>query len=264
MRRSATRRLTSVVVLGLGLAVSAGCAIDKGSALAEDFEDHWTGTEDVAQVDTTRDNTLPFAGSASGDLILEEGTSTDRAIELANELSEYVADHDDVTGRIIFDDSFSFAVASSEERTEEVIVLWQSLASDDRVLEGDIDLRGSGEDRWLIEVTLADSEALLSVYEELAAEGDAFRPFSWTEDSSLELSGGSFVVESGVDGVLPAEAFAAYEAVAAQFPIAGAYLATDRASIRVGEGTDLAQAESLAKAAAPGLDDRVEVVVDGT
>jgi hypothetical protein len=50
-----------------------GCAIDKGSALAADFEEDWAGTPDVVKIDTTDNNTLPFLGTASGVLILEDG-----------------------------------------------------------------------------------------------------------------------------------------------------------------------------------------------
>ncbi|GAB4000938.1 hypothetical protein GCM10029992_34660 [Glycomyces albus] len=263
MRSPAMRSVTSTVVLGLGLALSAGCALNEGDALAEDFEDHWTGTPDVAQIETIGDNTLPFAGSATGTLVLEDGTPADRTIELANELSVYIADYEHVEGRIEIGE-LSFSVTSNEERTEDVLTLWESLAVDDRVEAGDIEWSALSEDRWDIEVTMVDAAAVLSVFEDLAAEGDSFRPFAWTEDSSLEASGGSIRAETGTDGRLPTEAMAAYEAVAAQYPVVGAYLGPDRLSIRVSEGTDLAQAEALAKAEAPGLGDRVEVIVDGT
>ncbi|WP_199041406.1 hypothetical protein [Glycomyces salinus] len=263
MGSSATRRLTSAVVLGLGLAFSAGCALNRGEALAEEFKDHWADTQDVAQIDTTRNDTLPFVGEASGTLILEEGTSADRTIELANELSEYLADHGGVTGRITVDD-FSFNVVADEERTEEILGLWQSLETDGRVQEGDIGLQATNVDYWAVDVSLADSASVFSVLEGLAAEGDTFRPFSWAEASSLRLSGGSSEVETNSKGDLPAAAIAAYEAVAAEYPVVGAYLATDRVSIQLEVGSDVAHAQGLARAAAPSLGQFVEVIVDGT
>lgn len=70
----------------LGLPLLTGCAIDKGTALAADFEERWAGTPDVARIRTTKNNTLPFSGTSTGTLVLEDGTSADRVTKLAGEM----------------------------------------------------------------------------------------------------------------------------------------------------------------------------------
>lgn len=248
----------------LGLTLLAGCAIDKGTALAADFEEDWADTPDVAEIDTNGDNTLPFAGSATGTLILEDGTSADRVAELANELTEYVADHDEVTGEISAD-GITFSVAPDSERTGDVVALWESLTADDRVASGLIDNGYRNEDNWNIEIIAIDAESALALFKDMAADADPYRPFSSAVTSLLVNTGQdtrpSLRVETDEDGNVPAEAIAAYEAVAAQYSVVGAGLAPDRAGIVVAAGTDLGHAGELARSAAPNLAD-IEVTAD--
>jgi hypothetical protein len=248
----------------LGLAILSGCAIDKGTALAADFEEEWADTPDVAQIDTYGANTLPFAGSATGTLILEDGTSADRVAELANELGEYVADQGRVTGAISAD-GITFAVAPDSERTGDVVALWESLAADDRVASGLIDNGYQNEDVWNIEITAVDAAGALALFKGMAAGADPYRPFSSAVTSLLVNTGPgtspSLSVETGYEGNVPADAIAAYEAVAAQYPIARGELAPDRAGIIVEAATDLDQAGELARSAAPNLAN-IEVTSD--
>ncbi|MFD3920118.1 hypothetical protein [Streptomyces sp. NPDC058595] len=251
----------------LGLPSLTGCAIDKGSALAADFEENWAGTPDVVKIRTTKDNTLPFMGKSTGTLILEDGTSGDRVTELVGELRKYVARHDKITGRIAAD-GITFTVVADEGRTGEVLALWRSLTADDRVADADInDAPWKGAtDRWRIEVTAADATGALAVFKDMYAKGDRHRPLSGV--IVLTVRGGLFV-ETAFDDVYPAEAIAAYEAVLAQYPVVSATLRRDAVSgsavsIVVAQGADRDHAGELARRAAPNLGAAVEVTGSAT
>jgi hypothetical protein len=248
--------------------LSGGCAVNKGYALADDFAEDWADVPDVAEVDTRGDNTLPFLGSARGTLVLEDGTSAERVAELAVELRDYLADRDNVTGGISAD-GVAFPVLSNEERMESILALWQSMATDARVIEGDIEMGYRDEDRWEVDAVAVDAAAALAVFEALVADGEPYRPLPWATSLSLTVwtdfdapdSQRKLNVGTGEDGALPTAAIAAYEAVAGGYPIVEAFLSPTGAIIRMEEGTDLAAAEALARSAAPGLGDAVEVVV---
>jgi hypothetical protein len=246
----------------LSLAFVAGCALDEGSALAADFEADWADTSDVEAIDTVGYNTLPFAGTAKGTLFLEDGTSADRVAELAKELSEYVAGHDGITGEISAD-GITFTVSEDEARTGEVAALWQSLVEDDRVTGGAIDF-ASNDERLSVEISVVDAAAAMAVFEGMVADADPYLVAS--VPTSLDISCGQEVepwlrIATGIGGEFPAEAIAAYEAVSAEYPVVGAGLRAEGASIVVGEGVDLVRAGELARNAAPDLVD-IEVTSD--
>ncbi len=249
----------------LGPLSLSGCAIDKGTALAADFEDNWAGTPDVAKIRTTKNNTLPFKGTSTGTLILKDGTSADRVTKLVGKLREYVARHDKVTGRIAVD-GITFTVVADERRTREVLALWRSLTADDRVADADINDAPWREatDRWRIEVTAVDATGALAVFKDMYAEGDRHRPLSGV--IVLTVKGGLFV-ETDFNDRFPAEAIAAYEAVLAQYPVVGATLRRDAVSgsavnIVVAKGADRDHADELARRAAPNLGAAIKVTSD--
>ncbi|TRO56524.1 MULTISPECIES: hypothetical protein [unclassified Streptomyces] len=249
----------------LGPLSLSGCAIDKGTALAADFEDNWAGTPDVAKIRTTKNNTLPFKGTSTGTLILKDGTSADRVTKLVGKLREYVARHDKVTGRIAVD-GITFTVVADERRTREVLALWRSLTADDRVADADINDAPWREatDRWRIEVTAVDATGALAVFKDMYAEGDRHRPLSGV--IVLTVKGGLFV-ETDFNDRFPAEAIAAYEAVLAQYPVVGATLRRDAVSgsavnIVVAKGSDRDHADELARRAAPNLGAAIKVTSD--
>ncbi|WP_159074132.1 hypothetical protein [Streptomyces dioscori] len=254
------------LALVLGLPFLAGCAIDKGTALAADFEENWAGTPDVAKIHTTKNNTLPFQGTSTGTLTLKDGTSADRVTSLVGEMRKYVARHDKTRGRIEAD-GVTFTVVADERRTGEVLALWRSLTADDRVANADIHDAPwkKATDRWRIEVTAVDATGALAVFKDMYAEGDRHRPLSGV--MVLRVKGGLFV-ESDFNDRFPAEAIAAYEAVLARYPVVRATLQRDAvsgsaASIVVAEGADLDDARERARRAAPDLGTAVEVTSAG-
>ncbi|MCX4562380.1 hypothetical protein OHA02_40140 [Streptomyces phaeochromogenes] len=249
----------------LGLHSLTGCAIDKGTALAADFEENWAGTPDVAKIHTTKNNTLPFKGTSTGTLILKDGTSADRVTKLVGEMREFVARHDKTTGRIAAD-GITFTVVADEGRTGEVLALWRSLTADDRASDADInDAPWKGAtDRWRIEVTAVDAAGALTVFKDMYAKGDRHQPLAGV--MVLRVRGPGLFVESDFNDGFPTEAIAAYEAVLAQYPVVGATLRRDAmsgsaVSIVVAKGVDRDHAGELARRAAPNLG--AAVVVTG-
>lgn len=258
--------LIAVFVLGLALSSLTGCAIDKGTALAADFEEEWAGTPDVATVRTTKNNTLPFRGTSTGTLILKDGTSTDRVTRLAGEMRQYVARHDHITGRITAD-GVTFTVAADASRTGEVLALWRSLTADSQVTGADLHDAPwkQATDRWRIEVTAVDAGGALTVFKDMLAEGDRHRPLSGV--MVLKVTGPGLFVETDFHDSFPTEAVAAYEAVLAQHPVIRATVRRDAvsgsaATIVVAESADRDHAAELARRAAPNLGTAVEVTGD--
>jgi hypothetical protein len=240
LRRNSMRTTTTMAAAAaclLGLTLSSGCAIDKGAARAEQFQSDWADTADIASVHTKHDNLLPFAGSAEGTLVVQDGTPATRVIELAEELASYLAEHKNVSGRIEAD-AITFSVISDKARTGEVAALWQTLASDDRVAGGDIDLTGHKKDgHWAVEIDAVHASGAIAVFKDLAADDDLFRPFASTV-TSLKVATAyealpSLTVETDRDGAVPTEAIAAYEQVAAQYSIVSASVLTGGADIVV-------------------------------
>ncbi|MGX7674080.1 hypothetical protein [Plantactinospora sp. DSM 117369] len=272
MGRNGLRWPVSIIAFALGLTLLTGCAIDKGSALAADFEDDWAGTPDVAEIHTTDNNTLPFLGTASGVLILKDGTSADRVTELANKLREYVAGHDNTTGRITAD-GITFTVVADKTRAGKALALWHSLTDDHRVVTGDIKDAPWKEktDRWEIKVTAVDSAGAMALFKDMMADGDQHQPLSKVTSLEVSTERGvrpSLRVETDFNDGFPAEAIAAYDAVVARYRVVGATLRRDRAtgsavSIVVANSADLDRAGELARAAAPTLGAAVKVTSDG-
>ncbi|MFC7759122.1 hypothetical protein ACFQY4_14855 [Catellatospora bangladeshensis] len=128
------------------------------------------GTPDVAEIDAKGSNSLPFLGTASGTLVVAEGTPADRVTELAADLRRYVADQDGVEGRIEAD-GVAFTVVADKARTDEVVALWRSLTADTRVRRADIDDTAGDGDRWRIDVDTADATEAMAVFRDLLSGG---------------------------------------------------------------------------------------------
>ncbi|MFG2645080.1 hypothetical protein ACGFYP_29390 [Streptomyces sp. NPDC048370] len=259
------RWLMPTIACVLAVPLSSGCAIDEGTALAADFEADWAGTANVASIHTTRNNTLPFSGTATGVLVLEEGTTDELVSERADALREYVARHDKVTGRITAA-GITFTVVADKERTREVLALWRSLTADGRVMNGDIhDASRKGTDGWRSEVTAVDATGAMAVFKDMVSDGGRHRPLPDVSSSKVSTGRGvrpGLSVGTGADGTLPTEAIAAYEAVVTQHPVVSAGLHHDRASIVVAEGVDPVRAGERARSAAPNLGAAVTVRSD--
>ncbi|MFI5717833.1 hypothetical protein [Nocardia sp. NPDC051750] len=254
MRSNASWLSIPIIAFVLALPLATGCAIDKGTALAADFEKHWSGAPDVEKVDVHGYNTLPFAGLATGILVLADGTPPDRVVERAHELRKYVARHKSVTGRITAG-GITVTVDADETRTREVMALWQSLTADERVVDGEIGRSTSKLGyRWQAEITAVDA---LAVFDDMTGDGGRHRLLSDVTSVEVRTKRGTrpgLWVLTDPGGALPADAIAAYEAVVAEYPVAGATLETTSVRIVVAGTADEDGARELAQTAAPGLD----------
>ncbi|WP_432043209.1 hypothetical protein [Streptomyces cadmiisoli] len=268
LRRSALRSPMPITVLVLGLTLLTGCAIDKGTALAEDFERDWTGTPDVANIGTTKNNTLPFRGTSTGTLTLKDGTSTDRVTQLAGEMRDYVTLHNKITGRITAD-GVTFTVVADEERTGEVLALWRSMTADSQVTAADIHDAPWKEatDRWRIEVSAVDATSALTVFKDMLAEGDRYRPLAGV--MVLKIKSPGLRIETDFHDSYPTEAIDAYEAVLARYAVVRATVRRDpvsgsAATIVVAGSEDRDHAGELARGAAPNLGSAITVTSDNS
>jgi hypothetical protein len=254
----------SPVIAAIVIGLLTGCAVNKGSALAASFDEDWAGTPDVTEVRTTGDNPLPFAGSATGELVLADGTQPDRIAQLAGELRGYVADRDNVTGRITAD-AITLTVGPDQSHDDETLTLWRSLTRDERVLDGDLAYVGADEGaRRRLLVTAIDPAAAMAVFQDMVTgsePGGLHTPVTGarsvhvrTEPRTLP----SLHVQTDHEGGVPVSAIAAYEAVRAEFEVVSASIQPDRTTgskltVRVGPDDDPDAAVSVARAAAPSL-----------
>ncbi|MER5480357.1 hypothetical protein ABT026_25800 [Streptomyces sp. NPDC002734] len=249
------RRSTGVVAFALTVQLLSGCAIDKGDALAEEFEEDWRGTPDVARVDTHGQKTLPFLGDARGTLVLEDHTPADRVSELTGELRDYLAANGSYTGSIQADD-ITFSVVEDKGVDITVVALWKSPAADDRVVAGEItdSPRISGH-AWGAYVETAEPADAVRVADALVSEGSGYRasPVTYlTVYTTLGVTPEVRVFPGEEPGDLD-EALAAYQAVAAEQSVVRATLDHGSVYLSMAAGADLEAARDLAREAAPSL-----------
>ncbi|MGW5383509.1 hypothetical protein [Nocardia sp. NPDC003963] len=256
MRSNTARRPIRILAFVLALPLLSGCAIDKGTALAAKFDKDWAGTSDIAEVDVYGYNILPFAGKAVGTLVFEDGASPDRVVERAGDLREYLARNGSITGRITAH-GITVTVDPDERRGREILDLWRSLATDERVVNGDIESWTSKSVfHWQSKVTTVDSAAAMAVFGDMVGNGGPHRlPSDLTSVQVVTRAGASpaISVQSDADGRLPTETIAAYEAVRAEYQVVDATLDTTSVRIVVAGAADLEDIRELARRAAPGL-----------
>ncbi|MBU2665983.1 hypothetical protein KOI35_20945 [Actinoplanes bogorensis] len=244
----------------LGVVLVSGCAVNKGTALASDFDDDWRGTPDVAEVLSSGDNALPFAGTATGELVVADGTGAGRVTQLVGELQKYVTRNKHVTGRLTAD-RITFTVVPTATLNTEALALWQSLAADDRVLEADLDQSDAGDlVRRRFTVTAGDPDTVMDVFHDMVADGGRHEPLR--EVQSLTVMTGPRVrpylyVQTDQKGNVPEPQILAYEAVRSEFEVPHASVRADVQAgsivrIMVAPG-DVAAATEVARRAAPGL-----------
>lgn len=245
--RGAVALMTMIASLAVG-----GCAVDKGSALADQFEEDWAGTEDVMDAYATFSNSLPFVGSADGTLVLADDVSEERVEELVHELGEYEAEHDGVNGSLKIGESL-LGVANTREGNEALIDWWRVVRADPEVATYTVEDDGSGGAKVSLVVT--DAERVDEVFEDLVDGGGAYPVLDGEGDVRVEDPESAFVIDT-----LPGDvgewdrAIAAYRAVEERYDVTR--LTIDyRCVIGVAEGVPVEEARQVAEAAAPGLTD---------
>lgn len=83
---------TRTVVMALAIALMASsCAANRGDQLADELNERLEGVDGIERVEVGGNNVLPFAGDASGTIVVEGGISVARAGEIAAILEPYVS-----------------------------------------------------------------------------------------------------------------------------------------------------------------------------
>ncbi|MER6975446.1 hypothetical protein ABT304_30590 [Nocardioides sp. NPDC000445] len=83
---------TRAVVMALAIVlIASSCAANRGDQLADELSERLEGVDGIERIEVGGNNVLPFAGDASGTIVLEDGISTARAAEITAILASYVS-----------------------------------------------------------------------------------------------------------------------------------------------------------------------------
>lgn len=108
---------TRTVVMALAIVLMASsCAANRGDQLADELSERLEGVDGIERVELDGNNVLPFAGDASGTIVLEDGISTGRAAEIAAILEPYVSGESPDYALTLGIDRVDLQVSPSEER----------------------------------------------------------------------------------------------------------------------------------------------------
>lgn len=107
---------TGAVVMALAIALmGSSCAANRGDQLADELSERLEGVDGIERVEVGGNNVLPFAGDASGTIVLEDGISTARAAEIAAILEPYVSGESPDYELMLGIDGVGLRVSPSEE-----------------------------------------------------------------------------------------------------------------------------------------------------
>ncbi|MFD4328408.1 hypothetical protein ACFWQC_27500 [Nocardioides sp. NPDC058538] len=107
---------TRTVVMALAIAlIASSCAANRGDQLADELSERLEGVDGIERVEVGGNNVLPFAGDASGTIVLEDGISTARAAEIAAILEPYVSGESPDYELMLGIDRVDLRVSPSEE-----------------------------------------------------------------------------------------------------------------------------------------------------
>lgn len=254
--------LAAVVLLVMSL---SGCASNKGSALKAEIEERFTGMDGVADIATTSSNTLPFLGSASAQVTLEDGLSDADITRIVGEAGTFFADIDDsagdATGVVVVDQVMLDLTADEEARALSVELL-AGLRSDEVFDWARVLVWQEGAVR-AIEVAPADGVDVASAFHAAralctapacddivvsAADGGAFGITETEGDREIELhtdfAGDLYEppVKGDVSGALDV-----FDAVSGSAKLSGANLSPSAVDLTVEDGADLREARLLAR-----------------
>lgn len=137
----------AATILGL-----AGCGdVNAGSAAAAEFEELMAGLPEVVDVETSSSNTLPWSGTASAAVLLDEGVSDARLGEIVDSIGGFLNERSKRSGGASWEgvdvavDGFTVAVLDRREDNVLQLDLLSSLR-EAGVPGGTLDLGTAGED----------------------------------------------------------------------------------------------------------------------
>jgi hypothetical protein len=119
----------------------AGCGdVNAGSGAIRDLHAVVDGWDETLGVDDTVSNSLPWVGTASATVVVDEATSNDRLREMTDELGAFVEESETGTiswlGLDLQVGGFRFPVAEDPSTRAEWFAVFDALRSDERVVGG--------------------------------------------------------------------------------------------------------------------------------
>lgn len=145
--RAVGRSVAAVVAAAVVIAVS-GCTnhLDAGTDGAEEFAAHFRSVDGVQRVRGGGTNDLPFSGSATVSVVLDDGLSDDDLTVLVDDMGEYMATHSN--GSLSWSgtatvDGWTLPLVAKRTPNHRVLGALEQVRHDDRFAGGEID-RSSG------------------------------------------------------------------------------------------------------------------------
>ncbi|SMQ63841.1 hypothetical protein SAMN06295909_0938 [Plantibacter sp. VKM Ac-1784] len=291
IRTAATALFAMAAVLCL-----SGCGdVNAASAAGRDFEQLLDGVPEVADVDTTGSNTLPWSGTASASVLMDDDVSDARLSAIVDRIGGFLNKQAkrsagatwegvDLTVR-----GFTLSVLDRRADNATQLELLASL-EDEGVPGGELQLASAGTDgarASSLTLVARPGEDFLAAYDLARSTADATPAYAAAivtgrsddgvdpaepgEDDADDAAPGlpdwdataRFSISSGADDDAtasgdPGPTRAAYLAVAEQFEVIGATLTPDTIDLRIASVDDVAAATAVATGAVP-ADVAVEV-----
>jgi hypothetical protein len=289
MPRHRTIRIAAAVLVATAAAAGlTGCGdVDAGSAAASAFEKLLDGVPDVVDVDASGTNDLPWSGTASASVLVDDAVTADHLGEIVDRIGGFLSEESKRSGGATWEGvdvsvrGFTVAVLDRREDNATQLELLASLEAEG-VPGGELHLYSVGADGGRASsLTLEPrpGEDFLDAYD-LAAQtaeatpayadavltgrSDDGDPTRSGADEATNATPGSheqgevarFSISSGDDDDPtasgdPSGSRSAYLAVAEQFAVIGATLTPDTFDLRIANVDDVAAATALAKGALP-------------
>ncbi|MEP6479897.1 MAG: hypothetical protein ABJB03_10930 [Rhodoglobus sp.] len=241
MRRRALSALALAVALGI---LITGCGpINAGSASADRFREYMADQPGVADVQIAASNDLPFQGSASGTVVLDDGADESTLSAVMDRMAGYLRDRaGNVSWWMVAEvDGFTVHVSAVDEENRAIV----DLLGQARAIDGIVGGRLGSADRSepANDLVIEDPAQFVATLKQLVKLGFASAVRVRDVDST-------FAVTSTDGRQLPEPEIAAYEAVSAVYPVLGATLAPGSVVLRLAADHDVAAATALGESLA--------------
>ena len=218
--------------------VLSGCSPNAGSAAGADFHTVISDEAGVTDVRISATNNLPFSGSVTATVTVQDDVSDERVEELTDLIGEYIAEHDtprtDSSAVQLQIGSFTLSVGGIRADNDQLRELYCTLRSSDSIV-------GARLASYTVIVEVAGENELISGYDATAVllADAAFAPLTVTAGTDgFELSGGE-------ERIRPDTAIDAFTAAAAAFDLAGASLTPQAFGLQLRQQADVAPATAF-------------------
>ncbi|KQM16165.1 hypothetical protein ASF83_09850 [Plantibacter sp. Leaf171] len=289
MPRHRTIRIAAAALVATAAAAGlTGCGdVDAGSAAASAFEELLDGVPDVVDVDASGSNDLPWSGTASASVLIDDAVTADHLGEIVDRIGGFLSEQSKRSGGATWEGvdvsvrGFTVAVLDRREDNATQLELLASLEAEG-VPGGELHLFPVGADGGRassLTLEARPGEDFLDAYDlagetaeatpayadaVLTGRSDDGDPIGSGADEATNATPGSpeqgeaarFSISSGDDDDPTASgdpngSRAAYLAVAEQFAVIGATLTPDTLDLRIANVDDVAAASALATGSLP-------------